>query len=240
MNYQNKLQIKLGINSISWFNKYSTELKFTGIYLILLLASFYTANRFEMKFNQLNTILIGFSKLLFSIIVLAVMYILYPLIYKTDIHSSHKTYRKFTGKTFILGTLVTMIFFLVLHLIVMPLVAQAPSLDLKEVLFSSSSSSTSLLPWFLGSTFIAPIQEEFIFRKVILGNLLKKCSNTEAIIISSLLFGLVHLNLQQFINAFSSAIILGYWYSKTDSFKFCLWLHMLNNFIVCSFCLFIM
>ena len=63
----------------------------------------------------------------------------------------------------------------------------------------------------------APILEELIFRGIILDGLLKNYSPFKSILISSLLFGLVHLNPWQFVTGFILGIFSGWVYYKTRS-----------------------
>ena len=63
----------------------------------------------------------------------------------------------------------------------------------------------------------APIFEELLFR---------------AIIYSAMVFGLVHLNIPQGINAFIGGIILGFIYCYTKSMKLSIFAHFINNLII--------
>lgn len=75
----------------------------------------------------------------------------------------------------------------------------------------------------------APIFEEWLCRGIILRGLLKKVSPAWAIIISSLIFGLIHMNLWQAIPAFLIGVLLGYVYYKTGSLKLTMLMHCVNN-----------
>lgn len=74
-----------------------------------------------------------------------------------------------------------------------------------------------------------PAMEEFVFRGVILAGLLKKYSVKKSIVISALLFGIIHLNGIQVINAFFLGIFIGYIYVKTKSIYLCMYFHILFN-----------
>ena len=76
--------------------------------------------------------------------------------------------------------------------------------------------------------FIAPILEELIFRGLIL-NSLKIYGKWFAIIISSILFGILHINFIQTFNAFVMGIILGTIAIKTNSLIPSILIHILNN-----------
>ena len=79
----------------------------------------------------------------------------------------------------------------------------------------------------------APIFEELLFRGIILNGLLNKYKNSskKAIIYSAMVFGLVHLNIPQGINAFIGGIILGFIYYYTKSMKLSIFAHFINNLI---------
>ena len=79
----------------------------------------------------------------------------------------------------------------------------------------------------------APIFEELLFRGIILNGLLNKYKNSskKAIIYSAMVFGLVHLNIPQGINACIGGIILGFIYCYTKSMKLSIFAHFINNLI---------
>ena len=80
---------------------------------------------------------------------------------------------------------------------------------------------------------VAPIFEELLFRGIILNGLLNKYKNNskKAIIYSAIIFGMVHLNIPQGINAFIAGIILGFIYYYTKSMKLSIFAHFVNNLI---------
>lgn len=93
----------------------------------------------------------------------------------------------------------------------------------------SGSTITSII----SVVILAPIMEELLFRGIILNRALSKGSILRAIIISSFLFGFVHLNIIQGINAFVCGIVIAYLYVKTKSLWPCIIAHMFNNAISC-------
>ncbi len=62
--------------------------------------------------------------------------------------------------------------------------------------------------------------------------MLKKYSPKKAIIVSSLIFGLIHLNLPQGLNAFVLGLIIATVYYYTRSLYICMIMHAANNFLV--------
>ena len=80
---------------------------------------------------------------------------------------------------------------------------------------------------------LAPVFEEFLFRGVLLrGILFKGFSPAYAVVISSALFALVHLNMLQGVHAFLLGALLGGIYLKTGNFTIVVLGHMVSNLIV--------
>jgi membrane protease YdiL (CAAX protease family) len=75
----------------------------------------------------------------------------------------------------------------------------------------------------------APVLEELLFRGVILRRLLVSGTRLRAVVLSSLLFGAIHLNPWQFLGAFSGGLLLGWIYVRTRSLWLCIAGHALNN-----------
>lgn len=83
----------------------------------------------------------------------------------------------------------------------------------------------------LNLTVIAPIAEEIVFRGVIM-NLLRRFGDCFALLLSSLLFAAVHMNLVQMPNAFIMGLVIGYFSLCTGSLWTGVCIHMLNNALV--------
>lgn len=81
----------------------------------------------------------------------------------------------------------------------------------------------------LSITLLAPLLEELLFRGAIQGELARWGSPWRAIIISSLIFGVVHLNPAQIPFAFLLGIIFGWLYYRTGSLLPGIVGHVLNN-----------
>jgi len=77
---------------------------------------------------------------------------------------------------------------------------------------------------------MAPIFEEIVFRGIIQKGLINKGMNPiTAIIIASVVFGLVHGNPWQFVGAVLLGCVLGFVYHKTKSLLLPILLHAFNN-----------
>lgn len=77
---------------------------------------------------------------------------------------------------------------------------------------------------------VAPLLEEFIFRKCVV-TALAKYSHEGAILISGLVFGICHGNFYQFFYAFAIGIVFAYLYLRTGRLRYTVALHFLVNFL---------
>lgn len=92
---------------------------------------------------------------------------------------------------------------------------------------------------FITVCILAPILEEIIFRGILLRGLLQNgTSPVFAIFLSSVLFGLAHLNPWQFFGAGMLGAVFGFIYYRTKSLWICIFLHALNNMISFIFMLY--
>lgn len=77
---------------------------------------------------------------------------------------------------------------------------------------------------------VAPIGEEFVFRKLIIDRTYKY-GGFVCIFFSALAFGLMHANFYQFFYAFALGLVLGYVYYKTGRIWYSIALHAAINFV---------
>lgn len=88
-------------------------------------------------------------------------------------------------------------------------------------------------PWgYVAIGILAPLAEEVVFRGAILRTLLgimSKKNHWVAIMISAAIFGIVHANLAQFVNALLMGLLLGWMYYRTGSLVPGILLHWVNN-----------
>ena len=80
----------------------------------------------------------------------------------------------------------------------------------------------------LGTCVIAPLGEEFIFRKLFIDRA-RRFGDAPAILLSGLLFGLFHGNLFQFFYAAMLGILLAYVYTRTNNLWLCVGMHATIN-----------
>lgn len=87
---------------------------------------------------------------------------------------------------------------------------------------------------FITVVIIGPVTEELFFRGIILKGFLKQYNPWKAIVISSLIFTLFHMNPYQFFAAFTTGLILGWIYAKTSSVWLCIICHAIYNSFIFS------
>lgn len=109
--------------------------------------------------------------------------------------------------------------------------------DLSELMnYDYSNGLVSLIDadniWLtaLFTVVIAPIGEEFVFRKLIIDRT-QKYGGYVCIILSASMFALMHGNLYQFFYAFAIGLVLGYVYYRTGNVIYTVILHAAVNFM---------
>lgn len=87
---------------------------------------------------------------------------------------------------------------------------------------------------FIGGAIIGPICEEIIFRGILLKEFLLRYDYKTAILLSAIIFSIIHMMPLQMISTFFVGIILGYIYYKTKSLWLVCIIHIINNSIAFS------
>ena len=113
-----------------------------------------------------------------------------------------------------------------------PLVELVPMTDffremIREMVLEMAGDQGLLM--FTALVIAAPILEELIFRGIMLDGLLRIYSPTKAVIVSSLLFGLVHLNPAQFVGGALVGGFMGWVYVHTRSVMATILIHAAFN-----------
>ncbi|MEC7739613.1 MAG: type II CAAX endopeptidase family protein, partial [Gemmatimonadota bacterium] len=113
-----------------------------------------------------------------------------------------------------------------------PLIELVPMNDffadmIREIVLEMASDQGLLM--FTALVIAAPILEELIFRGVMLDGLLRIYSPTKAVIVSSLLFGLIHLNPAQFVGGALVGGFMGWVYVHTRSVMATILIHAAFN-----------
>lgn len=90
--------------------------------------------------------------------------------------------------------------------------------------------STSLLPRLVFLVILAPMMEEFIFRRQLIDRM-RPYGEKLAIILSAAMFALFHGNVSQAFYAFVIGLVFGYLYVRAGKLRYTIMLHMLVNFL---------
>jgi membrane protease YdiL (CAAX protease family) len=78
---------------------------------------------------------------------------------------------------------------------------------------------------------VPTITEEMLFRGIIVSGFKENYSEKKTIIVSALLFGLIHLNPWQFVSAFIIGLFSAWLCLRTKSILLCLYIHFFNNLL---------
>lgn len=129
-----------------------------------------------------------------------------------------------------LKILVVIVLFILSSLFALDLINSLLKLpDNNEWLFKEMSGSVYII---IPIAFLGPIVEEIVFRKVIVQEFLNMSLKPYmAILLSALLFGLIHMNPAQMVFAFAAGLIFGWIYLKTGSILPGIIGHIINNTI---------
>ena len=107
-----------------------------------------------------------------------------------------------------------------------------------SMLFSGGQAQNGLLDYAFDTSLLkvlvmvilAPLLEEFVFRKQIIDRC-GKYGEKPAILFSALTFGLFHMNLFQFFYAFGLGLVFAYVYTRTRRLRYPVIMHMIINFM---------
>ncbi|WP_342573367.1 type II CAAX endopeptidase family protein [Solibacillus sp. FSL K6-1781] len=140
-------------------------------------------------------------------------------------------YLSITASFQLITVVFTTILFTIVYLIfeehIRELFSFFPMLNLDEV----RPSLLVYVLFFINICILAPIYEEMLFRGILLRRFTLRWSTQKSIIISSLIFGVIHLNPINVVFAFALGCVLGYAYLKTKNIVIPMLLHSFNNFL---------
>lgn len=129
--------------------------------------------------------------------------------------------------TVVFTTILLTIIYLVFEEHIRELFSFFPMIDLEEV----RPSPLVYVLFFINICILAPIYEEMLFRGILLRRFTLRWSPQKSIIISSIIFGIIHLNPINIVFAFALGCVLGYAYLKTKNIVIPMLLHSFNNFL---------
>lgn len=101
--------------------------------------------------------------------------------------------------------------------------------DIGEAAMSSQAAFLNTFPGILYESLLGPVTEEIFFRGIIFHVARKKRGNLYAVLISSFLFAIGHLNGIQFLSALFMGVVIGYAVILTDNVYIGIVIHVVNN-----------
>ena len=107
-----------------------------------------------------------------------------------------------------------------------------PMPDFLQDIFSSILANKYIILSIILAGIIPAFAEEMFFRGVILSGFKDNYSQKKAIIISSLLFGIIHLNPWQFVTAFIIGLISAWICLQIKSILPSIYMHLFNNMLI--------
>ena len=180
--------------------------------LIFLLSYYYVSNGNDV--NLFNGYLS--TKQIYIALIVAIIFI--PLLI-----NDYKKYEKQTNTKInyfyliILGVILSLMYNVFAYYL---------NFALKTSLFDNNSNVAVTL---LSTGILGPIIEELIFRGIIYNELKSKYSNMKSILITTIFFAIIHINIIQILYALIIGFILVFVYEKYNNIKAPIILHMASN-----------
>lgn len=175
-------------------------------------------------YNDINTFNIFLNKY-YIFLVLAVGLIFIPLLKKNYYNNDDKIGKKDIFLSIILGVTLSIIYNFIVY-------------NLNEIYSFTNlySGNTNIIIAIISTGIIGPIIEEYMIRGIMYNELKQKYSTMKSIIITTIIFSLLHFNLVQIIYALILGFILIYMYEKTNNIKIPIILHMTSNIVTTIYC----
>lgn len=180
--------------------------------LIFLLSYYYVSNGNDV--NLFNDYLS--TKQIYIALIVAIIFI--PLLI-----NDYKKYEKQTNTKInyfyliILGVILSLMYNVFAYYL---------NFALKTSLFDNNSNIAVTL---LSTGILGPIIEELMFRGIIYNELKSKYSNMKSILITTIFFAIIHINIIQILYALIIGFILVFVYEKYNNIKAPIILHMASN-----------
>ena len=221
MNLNHKISI---LESRSW--KISSITIIMTIILMFICLSFLIPTKDSITFQMLSFCLFG---LIISTLILWINYKKEKLSFGLSIENLK--YVIWTPLIY----LITIILLLFVGLLNQYLLTNFFDIEIKpqDILerFKELENSFEISIFVIGSAVIAPIYEELLFRGIIFPKLIQKTNFTIALVLSSLLFAVLHFHLSALLPLFVLSIILSITYLYTSTIWASISLHALFNLI---------
>ena len=221
MNLNHKISI---LESRSW--KISSITIIMTIILMFICLSFLIPTKDSITFQMLSFCLFG---LIISTLILWINYKKEKLSFGLSI--KNLKYIIWTPLIY----LITIILLLFVGLLNQYLLTNFFDIEIKpqDILekFKELENSFEISIFVIGSAVVAPIYEELLFRGIIFPKLIQKTNFTIALLLSSLIFAVLHFHLSALLPLFVLSIILSITYLYTSTIWASISLHALFNLI---------
>ncbi len=209
-----------------------------GFVLVFIYSIIYTIFNPDINPTDLPSIIKSSSMLYILIIIFTeLIFFLFAIRIKNKYKNTFQNLINFKKINYIF--LILVIFFSIAYIF--------PSSELENILAGVMGRSTefsevilkiSQMPGISGliiSIFIVAVMpafiEELLFRGLIQKNLCVKYGNTKGVLITAILFSIIHFNPSAVISILIVSLMFGYIYLKTDNLVYSIILHFCNNFI---------
>ncbi len=137
---------------------------------------------------------------------------------------------EFAGKLSSLTLIIGVLMMIALKFVFGPIVEFMPNIEALDSILKQAFSLN--LFSVIQAVIAAPLLEELIFRGVILKGFLRNYSPLKAILLSSFLFGVIHIIPGQVVASFFTGLLFGFIYWKTRSLLTSVLLHAINNGVI--------
>lgn len=202
-------------------------------YAVVFAAMIFWGGSMEEQYSEDGTRIVGFAEaaVMFCAAGISsiITYIGYNLIHRVDMGGMFKV-KGISGR-YILGSVCAVLLFHEVGIILeygVAIVLAVFGLDTPDLNFELVNDAPTTFMNVFTSVILAPIAEELFFRGVVLKQL-ARVSGRFAIIISAVMFGLMHGNPYQAVMAFLIGLVLGYITIETDSVVPAIICHMAVN-----------
>ena len=118
-------------------------------------------------------------------------------------------------------------FFMVLGSLISAALGKIPGLS-SDTGIDRILAGSGLLYQIVSIVVLAPLWEEFVFRKLMIDRV-NRLGDRAAMIISAFVFAAYHANLQQFFYAFGAGLVFAYVYLRTGKLRYSIAMHMIVN-----------
>ena len=211
-------------------NKNLFKIGFIYFVAILLVAILFVLGSFGIVTNEFLS-----SFLIQIVVMFAVPLLLYSLLCKRNIKQTFKDtgFKKFSFKMLLISVALGFTLYFI-NSFVANTFASLISLFGYESLSSSQSVTANyqfMLKEFILTALLPGFCEEFLHRGIMLHANKKHTNRRFCLIISSILFGLTHLNINQFFYATILGFLIGIVGLASDSIYPCIIIHVMNNFL---------